>query len=185
MNPDGTLTYDPAGQFDSLNEGQSDTDAFQYGLSDGNGGTATATVTITILGEDQFDFVITDFSGLSGNSDAKVIDQFEQANATVQLQITAVGPLTSAGADPTVEFQCEQPWCLQRAVTSAHNQRQFDRSGRVRSSVLSALTIPPCCHKNPGQLFLAASLHHCYSNPDDRGCRGYRRRITSPGAECQ
>jgi VCBS repeat-containing protein len=102
MNPDGTLTYDPAGQFDSLNEGQSDTDAFQYGLSDGNGGTATATVTITILGEDQFDFVITDFGGFSGNSDAKVLDQFEQANATVQLQITAVGPLTSSGADPTV-----------------------------------------------------------------------------------
>ena len=31
-----------------------------------------------------------------------MLDQFEQANSTVQLQITAVGPLTSSGSEPTV-----------------------------------------------------------------------------------
>lgn len=46
----GTFSYNPAGQFESLNDGESDTDTFTYTISDGNGGTATATVTIGITG---------------------------------------------------------------------------------------------------------------------------------------
>ena len=49
-NGDGTYTYDPNGQFESLAVGESATDTFTYTVSDGNGGTATATVTVTVEG---------------------------------------------------------------------------------------------------------------------------------------
>ncbi|WP_424990889.1 Ig-like domain-containing protein [Fluviibacterium sp. S390] len=47
---DGTVTYDPNGQFEYLAVGQSTTDSFTYDISDGNGGTDTATVTFTVTG---------------------------------------------------------------------------------------------------------------------------------------
>jgi len=49
-NGDGTLTYDPNGQFESLGVGQSSIDTFAYTVSDGQGDSDTATVTITITG---------------------------------------------------------------------------------------------------------------------------------------
>jgi hypothetical protein len=50
LNADGTFTYDPNGAFESLNNGDADTDSFSYTISDGNGGTDTATVNIVING---------------------------------------------------------------------------------------------------------------------------------------
>ena len=51
-NGDGTFSYDPNGQFEALNDGDTATDSFTYTISDGNGGTDTATVTVTIDGVD-------------------------------------------------------------------------------------------------------------------------------------
>lgn len=48
-NGDGTVTYDPNGQFDSLAEGETDTDEFSYTITDGTD-TDTAYVTVTITG---------------------------------------------------------------------------------------------------------------------------------------
>ena len=45
-----SVIYDPDGQFESLADGESATDSFDYTVSDGNGGTATATVTVTVDG---------------------------------------------------------------------------------------------------------------------------------------
>lgn len=50
INPDGTLTYDPAGRFDTLAAGQTATDTFSYTIDDDLGGRATAQVTVTIIG---------------------------------------------------------------------------------------------------------------------------------------
>ena len=50
LNPDGSFSYDPNGQFESLAVGDSSSDSFRYTVTDGNGGTSTATVTITING---------------------------------------------------------------------------------------------------------------------------------------
>jgi VCBS repeat-containing protein len=47
---DGTLTYDPNGQFGSLAAGAVTTDSFEYTLRDVEGATATAMVTIEITG---------------------------------------------------------------------------------------------------------------------------------------
>ena len=48
--PRGAFTYDPSGQFDHLQAGNSTTDSFTYTVSDACGDSATATVTITING---------------------------------------------------------------------------------------------------------------------------------------
>jgi VCBS repeat-containing protein len=50
--PRGAFTYDPDGQFDYLQAGNSTTDSFTYTVSDACGDSATATVTITINGVD-------------------------------------------------------------------------------------------------------------------------------------
>ncbi|MES0810082.1 ExeM/NucH family extracellular endonuclease [Roseibium sp. SCPC15] len=47
---DGKITYNPAGKFDSLQEGETLTDTFSYTVDDGNGGATTATVSVTITG---------------------------------------------------------------------------------------------------------------------------------------
>jgi VCBS repeat-containing protein len=49
-NADGSFTYDPNGQFEYLQAGNSTTDSFTYTVSDGYGGNDTAAVTITING---------------------------------------------------------------------------------------------------------------------------------------
>jgi len=48
--PRGAFTYDPNGQFDYLQAGDSTTDSYTYTVSDASGDTDTATVTITING---------------------------------------------------------------------------------------------------------------------------------------
>ena len=50
LNSDGSYVYDPNGQFENLDIGQTNTDSFNYTISDGQGGTDTATVTVTIDG---------------------------------------------------------------------------------------------------------------------------------------
>lgn len=52
LNENGTFTYDPNGQFESLEDGEVATDSFTYAISDGNGGSDTATVSVTITGTD-------------------------------------------------------------------------------------------------------------------------------------
>lgn len=49
-NNNGTVTYNPNGQFDGLTAGQQAIDTFSYTVGDGNGGADIATVTVTING---------------------------------------------------------------------------------------------------------------------------------------
>ncbi len=49
-NGDGTFTYDPNGQYESLAVGDSITDSFGYTVQDGSGEQDSALVTVTILG---------------------------------------------------------------------------------------------------------------------------------------
>jgi len=50
INPDGTLQYDPNGQFEALDSGQAATDLFTYTIVDSQGARSTASVRITISG---------------------------------------------------------------------------------------------------------------------------------------
>ncbi len=50
LNADGSMLYDPNGQFEHLDVGETATDTFTYRVGDGNGGSNTGSVTITING---------------------------------------------------------------------------------------------------------------------------------------
>ena len=50
INSNGTFSYNPNNQFESLNDGETTTDTFLYTMRDGSGNTSSATVTITIDG---------------------------------------------------------------------------------------------------------------------------------------
>jgi VCBS repeat-containing protein len=53
LNSDGSYVYNPNGQFESLQAGDSATDGFDYTVANSNGIWETATVTITIDGRDE------------------------------------------------------------------------------------------------------------------------------------
>ena len=78
INADGTIHYDPNGQFNGLLQGQTATDTFTYTVSDGFF-TATATVTVTI----------------NGVNDPVVISNVETSPLSYRAQDPAV-PITSA-----------------------------------------------------------------------------------------
>ena len=73
VNGDGTVDYDPNGQFNDLDDTESTTDSFQYTISDGNGGTDTATATITITGNEDPTVIAPDSATTDENTPA-VID---------------------------------------------------------------------------------------------------------------
>jgi VCBS repeat-containing protein len=50
LNADGTFSYDPNGQFESLAQGAFALDTFSYSVLDENGATDTATVTVNVMG---------------------------------------------------------------------------------------------------------------------------------------
>ncbi|MEM8912453.1 MAG: Ig-like domain-containing protein, partial [Planctomycetota bacterium] len=53
----GTITYDPSGAFESLANGQTTTDVFQYTLDDGANAQALGDVTVTVTGANDAPFV--------------------------------------------------------------------------------------------------------------------------------
>ncbi len=50
LNADGSMIYDPNGQFEYLGQGQTATDTFTYTANDSNNDSSPATVTITVIG---------------------------------------------------------------------------------------------------------------------------------------
>src|SRR5262249_46616432 len=102
-NGDGTFGYDPSGQFEYLNAGQTATDTFQYTVDDGHGGLSTAVATVTIQGEN-------DAAVVSGTTAGDVTEAGGVNNGTPGVP-TASGTLTDSDVDnPADTFQ---------AVTSA------------------------------------------------------------------
>jgi VCBS repeat-containing protein len=78
INPNGTIHYDPNGQFTNLTQGQTATDTFTYEVSDGFHTSNTATVTVTI----------------NGVNDPPVLSNIETAAASYRAQDPAI-PVTS------------------------------------------------------------------------------------------
>jgi len=67
-NADGSFTYDPNGQFDSLGVGETSADTFTYTVADGNGGTDTVTVTLTVTGVNDDPDAVDDTYGVAEGS---------------------------------------------------------------------------------------------------------------------
>jgi len=76
LNGDGTLNYDPNGEFENLDDGETANDSFTYTVSDNSGGTDTASVTVTINGiTDQDDSNQTPIANPIANDDAISTDE--------------------------------------------------------------------------------------------------------------
>ncbi|WP_442510845.1 Ig-like domain-containing protein [Novipirellula sp. SH528] len=73
LHPDGTVTYDPDGQFEYLSSGVTASDSFQYTIFDGQDQTSTATVNVTIVG-------VNDSPHAADNIASTTEDQFIEIN---------------------------------------------------------------------------------------------------------
>ncbi|MEL6815322.1 MAG: Ig-like domain-containing protein, partial [Cyanobacteria bacterium J06598_3] len=69
-NGDGTFAYDPNGQFESLTNGETATDSFDYTVEDADGGSAVGTVTITINGANDAPVVVGPLTETASEDDA-------------------------------------------------------------------------------------------------------------------
>ncbi|MBD2519856.1 cadherin-like domain-containing protein [Nostoc sp. FACHB-973] len=87
LKTDGTLDYNPNGQFESLAAGATATDSFTYTASDNSkGGISTATVNLTING-------VNDVATITGTATASVTEDATTPN------LTATGSLTVSDVD--------------------------------------------------------------------------------------
>ncbi|MCI4644319.1 MAG: Ig-like domain-containing protein [Hyphomonadaceae bacterium] len=90
VNSDGTFTYDPNGQFEDLDETETDSESFTYTVDDGFGGTSQATATVTIQGSNDGPTVTlpkdADFTvGASNQIVGLSVDDIDDASLTVTL----------------------------------------------------------------------------------------------------
>ena len=97
-NGNGTFTYDPNGQFESLGVGATATDTFSYTVTDGNGGTDTATVTVTITGVNDAPTAADD-SGAGFTTDED--SSFTTASVLANDSDPETDPLSVTGIDTT------------------------------------------------------------------------------------
>ncbi|MEM8790710.1 MAG: Ig-like domain-containing protein [Pseudomonadota bacterium] len=101
------ITYDPAGFFDDLSEGESATDTFTYNVTDNNGSTDTATVTITIDGLNDLATAVADEVSAFENTPLSISfaellgNDFDPDDADV-LTIIEVSSESDAGATVTL-----------------------------------------------------------------------------------
>ena len=72
MNSDGSYSYDPNGQFESLGVGQTAIDTFTYTVDDGNGATDTATVSVTVNGVNDAPIAVADSFVVAFDNDTEV-----------------------------------------------------------------------------------------------------------------
>ena len=70
---DGTsVTYDPAGQFRSLGEGETALDTFSYRIADPDGAIGVGTVTVTVQGVNDAPVAVNDIMTTDEDSDVKI-----------------------------------------------------------------------------------------------------------------
>ncbi|MCK0122749.1 Ig-like domain-containing protein [Loktanella sp. F6476L] len=91
INPDGTASFDPNGDFEALGEGETATTTVTYTVDDGNGGTDTATVTITVTGTND-----------APDATADVYTQDQDADGSPAIG-NVIGDNTGAGQDSDPE----------------------------------------------------------------------------------
>jgi VCBS repeat-containing protein len=123
LNDDGTFTYDPNGQFESLAVGEMATDSFTYQISDGNGGFDSATVTITITGTN-------DAPVITNGPDTADLDETDTT-------LTANGTLTISDVDTTDTVTADHT-----LVVTGTSDR-MDPAAPTDAELLAMLTLDP------------------------------------------
>lgn len=87
MNADGTVTYNPGANFQSLGQGATTTDTFSYTMKDGAGAQGSASVTVTITGVNDAPAIT---SPTQAAAVSEVADGAAGENATVHTRSGAV-----------------------------------------------------------------------------------------------
>lgn len=121
LTPEGLLSYDPNGQFEGLEDGETATDTVTYTISDPFGGSATATVTLTITGSDEPNVapVAVDDTGSVGENGAPIAidllandtdgddDQLtvDEINTAGLIGLATLGPDGVLTYDPNGQFE--------------------------------------------------------------------------------
>ena len=103
VDGDGTYSFDPNGDFESLAAGETATTTVTYTVSDGNGGTDTATLTVTVTGQNDGPSVVGDTgASLEGGTGAgDVLANDTDPDATDTLSVTAVNGAGGSVASAT------------------------------------------------------------------------------------
>ncbi len=119
---DGTIDYDPNGQFDILNDGESDSDTFTYTMEDNDGAASNAaTVTVTVNGvtEAAPDLTLSvTRQAMSDQSGDYSIKLYQVGAATPDYDLTGTADATGEIiiddiAPGTYEIAVKYPNCLQ------------------------------------------------------------------------
>ena len=104
FNADGSYIFDPAGSFEHLALGESQTVTFSYEVDDGEGGKDTANVTLTISGENDAPVVARLIDPVEGHDNkAMEIDisgHFSDIDGTDTLSFAATGLPPGLSIDP-------------------------------------------------------------------------------------
>jgi VCBS repeat-containing protein len=110
-NNDGTVTYDPAGGWEELENGEDADDTFTYTITDGNGATDTATVTVDVDGINDAPVAVDDAPSISEDSTGAVVavlgndtDAESQTLTVTGVDTTGTtGTVTNNGTDVTYD----------------------------------------------------------------------------------
>jgi VCBS repeat-containing protein len=101
LNSDGTISYDPNGQFEALAQGDTASDTFSYTVRDESGAQDTATVTVTVTGANDAPVAVADhadavdngilgFPDATGNVISNVASSDFDPDAGDSLTVTAI-----------------------------------------------------------------------------------------------
>ncbi len=133
---DGTFTYDPNGQFEHLEEGQSATDSFSYTISDGRGEYSTGIVDIFIDGlaepnqapefdEPDYSFDVDEDSaegtyvGTVSATDPDLGDTLSYSGGSSEFNVdSSTGNITIA-ADAVLDFETNSSYSFDVTVTDS------------------------------------------------------------------
>ena len=123
VNPDGSVSFDPNGEFDDLAPGETSSTTISYTISDGQGGFDTATITVTV-------------NGLNDAPDA--VDDSFTTDEDTSVNIPVLGNDSDPDGDPLTVSEIDgQPAVVGTPVTLT------DGSGTVTLNLDGTLTFEP------------------------------------------
>jgi len=99
VNADGSFNYDPNGQFEALDVGETATDSFDYTVTDASGASSTQTVTVTINGANDAPVVSgnVDLGAVIEDNSFTITEADLLANSTdVDVEVLSVVNLTAS-----------------------------------------------------------------------------------------
>ncbi|MDO8802619.1 Ig-like domain-containing protein [Phenylobacterium sp.] len=126
-NADGTVTYNPGANFQSLKAGATATDTFSYTLKDTAGLTSTTTVTMTVTGVNDGVIAVADSGAATEDGAAVTLDvltndtDVDAGDTKTLVSVDATGALgsVSANADGTVSYVTESAFQSLKAGATA------------------------------------------------------------------